>query len=334
VRVGTAALVALAVLLVDVPSAHASQADLDRARRKANAAASDVFRAETRLSNVQSQLAALEAKQQATKARLSALQGATREAAVARYMRGTDRPVPVELDPTDASSRVRAAALAEFVAAGTSDVVDAYRAAADDYARAEAGLVATRKSASAALAGYRQRVRAANAQLAKLKALESERIAREKARRAAAARAPRRSGGGGSGLVIGTGDWICPVQGPRAFGNDYGAPRGGGRRRHQGNDILSPRGTPVVAPVAGTASQHDNGLGGHSFYLHGVDGVTYYGAHMDSYSSNYGRVSAGTVLGWVGNTGDARGGPTHLHFEIHPGGGGSVNPYPTLRRYC
>ena len=329
-RVGTAALVALAVLLVEVPSAHASQADLDRARRKANAAAAEVFRAETRLSKVQSQLAALEAKKQATKARVDALQGAAKEVAVSRYIRGTDRPVPFELDPSDASSRVRAAALAEIVASGSSDAVDAYRAAAEDYARAEAGLLSTRKSATAALAGYRQRVRAANAQLERLKALESERIAREKARRAAAGRTPRR----GSGIIIGSGDWICPVQGPRAFGNDYGDPRGGGRRRHEGNDILAPRGTPVVAPVAGTASRHDNRLGGHSFYLHGADGVTYYGAHLDSYSSNYGRVSAGTVLGWVGNSGDARGGPTHLHFEIHPGGGGPVNPYPTLRRYC
>jgi murein DD-endopeptidase MepM/ murein hydrolase activator NlpD len=330
VRVGTAALVALAVLLVDVPSAHASQADLDRARRKANAAAAAVFRAETRLSDVQSELATLEAKQQETKARVDALRGAAKEVAISRYIRGTERPVPFELDPIDASSRVRAAALAEIVASGSSDAIDAYQAASEDYARAEAGLLVTRKSATAAVAGYRQRVRAANTQLQKLKALESERIARDKARRAAAARNPRRGGG----LVIGSGDWICPVQGPRAFGNDYGDPRGGGRRRHQGNDILAPRGTPVVAPVAGTASRHDNRLGGHSFYLHGVDGVTYYGAHMDSYSSNYGRVSAGTVLGWVGNTGDARGGPTHLHFEIHPGGGGAVNPYPTLRRYC
>jgi outer membrane protein TolC len=149
VRVGTAALVALAVLLVDVPSAHASQADLDRARRKANAAASDVFRAETRLSNVQSQLAALEAKQQATKARLSALQGATREAAVARYMRGTDRPVPFELDPTDASSRVRAEALAEIVAAGTWLTREPCRADERQDGRDGAVKCRSRRSASA-----------------------------------------------------------------------------------------------------------------------------------------------------------------------------------------
>lgn len=332
-RVGTAALVALAVLLVDIPSARASQADLERARRRANAAAAAVFQAETRLSHVQSRLLALEAERKQTRSRLAALQTAVRDLALSRFMRGTAPDAPFDVDPADASARVRAAALAELLAAGSADAADAYRAVAEDLDTQEAELASTRKAAAATVAGYRARVRAANAELRKLQALEAERIARDKARRAAAARKPAR-GGGGAGLVIGSGDWICPVQGPRAFGDDYGDPRGGGRRRHQGNDILAPRGTPVVASVAGTASRHDNRLGGHAYYLHGADGVTYYGAHLDSYSSNYGRVSAGTVLGWVGNSGDARGGPTHLHFEIHPGGGGPVNPYPTLRRYC
>ena len=137
----------------------------------------------------------------------------------------------------------------------------------------------------------------------------------------------------GAPAVIGSGSWICPVQGPRAFTNDWGQPRSGGRR-HQGNDILSPRGTPVVASVSGTVSPHNSGMGGISYYLRGDDGNTYFGTHLDSLSGASGRVSAGTVIGRVGNSGNARGGPTHLHFEIHPGGRGPVNPYPTLSRYC
>ena len=125
---------------------------------------------------------------------------------------------------------------------------------------------------------------------------------------------------------------MCPVAGPRAFSNACGAPRGGGRS-HQGPATLAPRGTPVVANVSGVVQQHGNSLGGLAYFLRGDDGNRYYGAHLDSYGAS-GQVSAGTVIGTVGDTGDARGGPPHLHFEIHPGGNGNINPYSTLSRYC
>src|SRR5947208_2200498 len=97
-------------------------------------------------------------------------------------------------------------------------------------------------------------------------------------------------------------------------------PGGPGSRPPAGRIGLARRGTPVVAPVSGSVRRHDNRLGGISFYLNGRDGIEYYGAHLSAFAGRSGSVTQGTVIGYVGNTGDARGGPTHLHFEMHPGG--------------
>jgi peptidoglycan LD-endopeptidase LytH len=130
---------------------------------------------------------------------------------------------------------------------------------------------------------------------------------------------------------IATGSWVCPVQGPTSFSDTWGAPRSGGRR-HQGVDMMAATGTPVVAPVSGTVTHRDNSIGGLSFHLQGSDGNYYYGTHLSAYGNN-GSVQAGTVVGYVGATGNAT--TPHLHFEIHIGGrGNAVNPYPTVRAAC
>ncbi|MFO7293346.1 MAG: LysM peptidoglycan-binding domain-containing protein [Actinomycetes bacterium] len=122
--------------------------------------------------------------------------------------------------------------------------------------------------------------------------------------------------------------WVCPVKGG-TYVNDWGVGKPDGRW-HQGIDIFAPRGAEVYAPVSGKIELVTGTVGGLQFFLHGDDGVTYIGTHLDAFGRS-GRVQAGHVIGYVGDTGNARGGPTHLHFEIHPGGGDPVNPYPTLK---
>jgi murein DD-endopeptidase MepM/ murein hydrolase activator NlpD len=274
--------VVLGVLALTVPRAGAATSEVDRARARANAAAGSLARAETRLAVVQRDVAAVEAKRKDAASRVTVLQGSLRATALSQFIRGTTKSVGPAVDVADASARVRMRVLRSIVAAESAEAASTYRIAADDLAAQEARLTSLQRSASAALTSYQKQQTAFDAELRRLVAVDKQ--------RAATAAAAKRSAttGRGAPTVIGSGSWICPVQGPHAFSDDYGDPRAGGRR-HQGNDILAPRGTPVVAPVAGSAQQHDNGLGGHAFYLHGVDGVTYYGAHLDSYTSNYGK---------------------------------------------
>jgi murein DD-endopeptidase MepM/ murein hydrolase activator NlpD len=123
----------------------------------------------------------------------------------------------------------------------------------------------------------------------------------------------------------------CPVAGAN-FMNDWGFPRSD-TGFHQGNDLMAKRGTKIIAPVSGTVTQGVGTIGGNFFRLVGRDGTSYYGAHLSSFGKK-GKVRAGDVLGTVGNTGDAGGGPTHLHFEIHPAGGAAINPYGFLIAAC
>lgn len=132
-------------------------------------------------------------------------------------------------------------------------------------------------------------------------------------------------------VVISESGWTCPVAGPTAFGDTWGAPRPGGRT-HQGVDMMSPAGTPLVAVVSGSATMRTNTLGGNVISLAGSDGNGYYYAHLSAWEGGSRSVSAGEVIGYVGATGNTT--ANHLHFEIHPGGGAAVNPYPTVRQYC
>ncbi len=150
---------------------------------------------------------------------------------------------------------------------------------------------------------------------------------------AALFRVSRGDGGGGMSIPLDS----CPVAGPHSVMNNWGAPRGGGTRRHQGNDIMGPYGTPLVAVVSGTvtrAGSSGDPNGGTYVYVFGA-GTEYYYAHLAQLTSRPGqKVGAGQEVGTLGDSGNAKGGPPHLHFEIHPGGGAPIDPYPSLSAVC
>jgi murein DD-endopeptidase MepM/ murein hydrolase activator NlpD len=135
--------------------------------------------------------------------------------------------------------------------------------------------------------------------------------------------------------------YVFPVYGASSYGDTYGGPRGdvsGGW--HHGDDIFAPIGTPLLAVAHGTVfSVGWNKIGGWRLWLRDDSGNEFYYAHLSAYSPyavNGAIVEAGDVLGFVGDTGDARGTPSHLHFEVHPVGllglgyDGAVDPTPYL----
>lgn len=144
---------------------------------------------------------------------------------------------------------------------------------------------------------------------------------------------------------------IFPLVGPSWYTNDWHAPRGA--RLHEGSDIMSAKRTPAVAVEPGTVRFWSNSDGSHCMlYLNGDSGTSYLYLHLNNdrtlKNDNRGdcgpgvsyphgladgdRVAAGEMVAYVGDSGDADGIASHLHFEVHPKGRGATNPYTHLQR--
>jgi hypothetical protein len=144
---------------------------------------------------------------------------------------------------------------------------------------------------------------------------------------------------------------VFPVIGEVTYSDDFGAPRAGGA--HQGNDLLADRKAPAIAVESGKVKfWTTSATAGCMLYLYGDSGTTYLYIHLNndltmkndnrgscvagtSYAAGLkdgARVSAGQLIGYVGDSGDANGIHPHLHFEVHPNDGSAVDPYPYLRK--
>ena len=126
-----------------------------------------------------------------------------------------------------------------------------------------------------------------------------------------------------------------PAQGPCSFADTYGAPRSGGRS-HEGVDIIDKAGQWIYAVKDGTLTKKyldaPGSLGGNGWRLTIADGTYFFYAHMSAFAPGLSvgsAVKAGQIIGQIGMTGDAP--IPHLHFEVHPGGGASVNPTPVVK---
>ena len=144
---------------------------------------------------------------------------------------------------------------------------------------------------------------------------------------------------------------IFPVVGPVTYKNDFGDPRG--RFPHQGNDLMAVKKSPVVAVEDGKVTfWTSSSSAGCMLYLHGRSGTMYEYIHLNNdrtmkndnrgkcvagtaYAKglkNGARVNAGQPIGYLGDSGDANGIASHLHFEVHPRGKSAVSPFPYLKR--
>jgi len=143
-----------------------------------------------------------------------------------------------------------------------------------------------------------------------------------------------------------------PVNGEYTYWNDYHEPRGGGTRLHQGNDIIAAKMTPLVAVVDGIVNYvaRPQVRWGYEIGLQDADGYTYDYLHInnDTPGTDDGQggeahayvpglirgasVSAGQLIGWVGDSGNAEDTVPHLHFEMRDPSNVTINPYPSLLR--
>lgn len=130
--------------------------------------------------------------------------------------------------------------------------------------------------------------------------------------------------------------YVFPVGGRTRIGGPFGSFRAD-TGSHQGNDLFAGFGTPVVAAADGTVENVGSlKISGNRLWVYADTGDQFFYAHLSAFSPEAvdGRhVRAGTVLGYVGNTGDAEPTPPHLHFEIHPDGGKAIDPNPFLKAW-
>ena len=348
-----------------VRDAHAAQRQLDAISVRANEVAAEYDRELGRLERLTAELVHTQLSLAQARARYNAIVAQLNERARTMFMEGPGSDLEFLLgassfsDLTDRLEYVHVVASNDADLAtevqNTKNVLSAKEQNLESLQRAQQAVVVKVQEKRKEIADLLQQATSKFNEIASKKA-EAEKLAKKlSAQRQAWVNAHFSFSSSPHASVAMPAGWagtfdVCPVEQPRAYGDGFGAPRyAGGYHLHAGVDILAPMGTPIVATFDGYATQNPNGLGGLAVEVHGAPGYTY-NAHLSAYSDHStGSVQAGDVIGYVGDSGDAQGGPPHDHFEFHPTSfpaewqasyygytviGSALNPYPLLVDAC
>jgi peptidoglycan LD-endopeptidase LytH len=328
----TASLLGAVLVTVPVNADTASQLRGERAHLSAlqgelNRLAASYAAAQSRLADTQSKIAVVQARVHRVRVRMRTIQGKLTVRAREMFEEMGANSLEILLTSDSFSQFSDRMEYLGRIERGDTDLLVEARVTREQLRRDEtrlASLSAREAATVRALAGQKAAIGRSLAAAQSAVASLEKKLNEE---RAAVQHEATQSGGGALAA--------CPVGQPRAFTDDFGDPRPGGRT-HQGIDLLAPLGTPVYAAQTGTFRSGYNELGGISAFVDAGNGDYTYYAHLSSYAGvgSGATVSAGTMIGHVGNTGDAMGGPYHLHFEYHPGGGAAVDPYRMLVAVC
>ena len=326
-------LTALGVLTLSPSAARAADEPardpLTLARQRLETTRSEATQISGRISAAQTQQAKLgaeiaddEQKIPALRARATELRALVKQRAAQLYVRhGGTAAFEQAMAAENAADGLRAIHLTDTIGTEELDAAVTLRQTATELGVREVDLKNQRSQLQKAIATLaplndqlQQKLQVASALYDKVQALVSDSATRH-------------------GVDVATNASACPVKGFVVFTDDFGELRAGGP--HPGIDMGALSGTPVVAVAPGLLRHDVSDLGGNGAWLTGIDNVSYYYAHFSRYEGDGGLVMPGTVIGYVGMTGNATG--PHLHFEIHPGKPGEkppVDPFATLLALC
>ena len=321
---------ALLLALLLVPSgAYAKsitevKAELDRLKEQTRDVGNEFDRSYWRLNETEGRIAKVDKKIKRTKTELRAARKDLNEHVASVYRRGNISFIGFVMGAANFEQFVTRMEFLRRVGESDARVVVKVERLRDRFKAQRAELAAEKRSEKRALSALRSQRDRLQTRLRSKQAA----FLRVKAQLDAMRGGPNRPDGQMG--VPGPNGMVFPVRGSYYYSNTWGASRSGGRRRHQGTDIMAPRGTPIVAILSGTVRAGNGGLGGKTIWLSAGNGWQFYYAHLDGWAVRSGHVKAGQVIGYVGSTGNAAGGAPHLHLQIHPHGS-PANPYPYLR---